>query len=89
MDHFFDAVADGNQIQKSKPNPEVFLLEARKLGVAPEDCVVIEDAASGIEAALAGGMKAVGVGSAASYPEAHYAVKDLTCISAMISLKLS
>jgi beta-phosphoglucomutase len=64
---YFDAVADGNQITKSKPDPEVFLLAAKLLGIAPEDCVVVEDAYAGIDAAKAGGMKAAGVGDASKY----------------------
>lgn len=84
---FFDAVADGNEIKNSKPDPEVFLLAARKLGVKPESCVVVEDAGAGIEAALAGGMKAVGVGTAARYPKAHYGARDLSCITAEELLK--
>lgn len=64
---YFDAVADGNQIVHSKPDPEVFLLAARLLGIPPEECVVIEDAVAGIDAAKAGGMRAVGVGDASKY----------------------
>ena len=56
---FFDAISDGNNIKNSKPDPEVFLLAARKLGVRPEDCAVVEDAGAGIEAAGAGGMTAL------------------------------
>lgn len=56
---FFDAVADGNEILHSKPNPEVFLLAAKKLQVKPENCVVVEDAKAGIVAAKAAGMSAV------------------------------
>ena len=68
----FDAVADGNQITRSKPDPEVFVLAAKLLALAPEDCLVVEDADAGVEAALAGGMKALGVGSAAQNPRATY-----------------
>jgi beta-phosphoglucomutase len=64
----FDAVSDGNQITHSKPHPEVFLLAAKLLQLPPADCLVVEDADAGIEAALAGGMKALGVGSAAKNP---------------------
>ena len=64
---YFDAVADGNQIKNSKPDPEVFLLAAELLGIPPQDCVVVEDAYAGIDAAKAGGMKAVGVGDASKY----------------------
>ena len=59
LDGFFDAVADGTEITRSKPDPEVFLKAAAKLGVAPEDCAVVEDAKAGIEAANAGGMAAL------------------------------
>lgn len=55
---FFDAVADGTDITRSKPDPEVFLCAAGKLGAAPADCAVIEDARAGIQAAKAGGMTA-------------------------------
>ena len=60
----FDAVVDGNAPVPPKPAPDIFLVAAEKLGVRPQETVVFEDAAAGIEAALAGGMAAVGVGSA-------------------------
>lgn len=55
---FFDAIADGTDITKTKPDPEVFLKAAEKLGIAHGDCAVVEDAKAGIEAAKAGGMTA-------------------------------
>lgn len=55
---FFDAVADGTDITRSKPDPEVFLIAAEKLGIRPADCAVVEDAKAGIQAAKAGGMTA-------------------------------
>ena len=64
---YFDAISDGNNIKNSKPDPEVFLKAAEYLGIAPEDCYVVEDAEAGIEAALAGGFTAIGVGGAAAY----------------------
>ena len=67
---YFDAVADGNQIKNSKRDPEVFLLAAKLLGIDPAECVVVEDAYAGIDAAKAGGMKAVGVGDASKYEKA-------------------
>lgn len=82
MAHFFDAVADGNEITKSKPDPEVFLLAARKLGVPPENCAVVEDAEAGIEAALAGGMLVLGVGAAAGSRKATFGARDLSTITA-------
>jgi beta-phosphoglucomutase len=59
----FDAVVDGTMITNTKPHPEIFLLAASKLGIEPRNCVVFEDAEAGVEAALAAGMKCVGVGS--------------------------
>ena len=56
---FFDAIADGTDITHSKPDPEVFLIAAEKLGLAPADCAVVEDAKAGIQAAKAGGMTAL------------------------------
>ncbi|MCX7771848.1 MAG: beta-phosphoglucomutase, partial [Clostridia bacterium] len=59
---YFDAIIDGNKVSKAKPDPEVFLLGAKELSVEPSECVVFEDAQAGIEAAKAGGMKAVAIG---------------------------
>ncbi len=70
----FDAVIDGNHTSRSKPDPEVFLLGAKALGVPPAECLVFEDAVAGIEAAHRGGMKAVGVGSAAVLREAELVI---------------
>lgn len=58
----FDAIADGNSVEQAKPEPDLFLVAADLLGLAPERCVVVEDANSGVDAALAAGMVAVGVG---------------------------
>jgi beta-phosphoglucomutase len=58
----FDAVVDGTMITHSKPDPEIFLLAAKKLGVDPKDCLVFEDAEAGVEAALSAGMQCVGIG---------------------------
>lgn len=62
--HLFDVVVDGNSITEAKPDPEVFLAGARRLGVEPSHCVVFEDAIAGIEAAHNAGMYCVGVGEA-------------------------
>ena len=59
----FDALVDGSMIIDTKPDPEIFMLTAQKLNVAPKDCVVFEDAEAGVEAAIRAGMKVVGVGS--------------------------
>lgn len=59
---YIDEISCGIDVTKSKPDPEVFLVAAAKLKLSPEDCLVVEDAAAGIEAAKAGGMKSLGVG---------------------------
>ncbi|MEI6865167.1 beta-phosphoglucomutase [Flavicella sp.] len=58
----FTAIVDGNDVSKAKPNPEVFLIAAEKLKLKPENCIVIEDAAAGIEAAKRAKMVSVGIG---------------------------
>lgn len=68
----FDAVADGHDTTRSKPDPEVFLVAAQKLGALPQNCLVVEDADAGIAAGNAAGMKTLGVGPAAQNPNATY-----------------
>lgn len=68
----FDAISDGNNITKSKPDPEVFRKAAEYLGVGPAHCVVVEDAFAGVDAAKVGGMRAAAIGDAASYDKADY-----------------
>lgn len=63
MEHDFDAVVDGTMITRTKPDPEIFLITAERIGVSAGSCVVIEDAVAGVEAALAAGMKCIGIGS--------------------------
>jgi len=77
----FDAIIDGNKIHSAKPDPEVFLKGAEELGLAPENCVVFEDAQAGIEAAIAGGMKCIGVGSPLNLGRANLVVPDLKNIT--------
>ena len=62
--HFFDAVADGNCITRSKPHPEVFLKAAEMIGLPPERCLVVEDAHAGVEAAVAGSFDCAAMGDA-------------------------
>ena len=71
-------MADGNAIKNSKPDPEVFLLAASLLGLEPKNCLVMEDADAGVEAAVAGGMRALGVGSAAANAKAVFHAEDLS-----------
>lgn len=80
----FDAVSDGTNITKSKPDPEVFLKAAEYTHTAPEHCLVVEDAVAGIDAAKAGGMMAAGVGEAARCEKTDYPigrVEDLLQLS--------
>lgn len=73
----FDAVADGNDIKKSKPDPEVFLVAAKRLELSPKDCLVVEDADAGVEAALTAGMDVLAVGYAAINGNATYSANGL------------
>lgn len=69
---FFDAISDGNNITKSKPDPEVFLKAAEFLGLKPETCLVVEDAEAGVDAAIAGGMDAAAIGDAVGCGKGTY-----------------
>lgn len=62
LDNEFDAIVDGTMIEKTKPDPEIFLLAAQMLGVKPIECLVFEDAQAGVEAARRAGMRCVGIG---------------------------
>ena len=75
---YFEVVIDGNGVTDPKPHPEVFLNGAKALGLAPEACLVFEDAASGIAAAKAGGFTAVGVGNPHIADIADIYLNDLT-----------
>ncbi len=72
----FDAISDGTNISKSKPDPEVFLKAAQFLGVEPSECWVVEDAYAGIDAAKNAGMKAIGIGDAAEYEKADEKIEN-------------
>ena len=77
----FTAIVDGNDVSKAKPDPEVFLIGAKKLGINPENCVVVEDAIAGIEAANAAKMISIGIGDVNVLNEADYVFKDMTAIT--------
>ena len=85
---FFDAIVDGYDITRTKPDPEIFLLAAERLGVEPAECVVFEDAESGIEAAKRAGMGCVGVGNSNRLSRADTVVENLTEITAEQILRL-
>jgi beta-phosphoglucomutase len=73
----FDAVADGNNVRKAKPDPEVFLKAAEMVGVKPDKCIVFEDAVAGVQAALNAGMYCIGIGSPVILEKAHFVVPGL------------
>ena len=75
--HHFDQLVDGNMVSKAKPDPEVFLTAAKLLNLAPQYCVVFEDAEAGVEAALAADMRVVGVGDEAVLGKATRVTADL------------
>ncbi|TAH49769.1 MAG: beta-phosphoglucomutase [Chloroflexota bacterium] len=62
IENLFDAIADGNSVERQKPAPDLFLFAAKELHLAPNECVVVEDAEAGIEAAKAGGFLTIGLG---------------------------
>ena len=75
---YFRTIVDGNAVAKAKPDPQVFLIAAAELGVAPEACVVFEDALAGIEAANAAGMVSIGIGDPEVLTEADRVFRDFT-----------
>ena len=78
LTEMFDAISDGTNIQRSKPDPEVFIKAAQFLGLEPQQCLVVEDADAGIEAAVAAGMYSAAVSPAAETGKADYLLKDFT-----------
>ncbi len=79
--NMFDVVIDGNRIHKAKPDPEVFLKASEEMSLSPSCCIVFEDAQAGIEAAIAGGMKSVGVGKPGLLGRADLVIPDLRKIT--------
>jgi len=77
LSDYVDAIADGNSVQHPKPAPDLFLFAADLIGLKPSQCVVVEDAAVGIEAAIAAGMWAVGIGSCDRFDAANIVLPSL------------
>ncbi|MEO2062942.1 MAG: beta-phosphoglucomutase [Christiangramia sp.] len=77
----FDAIVDGTDVSKAKPDPEVFLIAAEKLKAEPQDCVVFEDSVAGVEAANIGKMTSIGIGDEKVLQEADHIFNDFTEIS--------
>jgi len=73
----FQTIVDASQISRSKPDPETFTTAAELLGVAPNECIVFEDSLAGIQAALSGGMRAIGIGKPSDLPGAELHINNL------------
>jgi len=84
----FNAVVDGNDVSKAKPNPEVFLIAAEKINIPSENCIVFEDSVAGVQAANMAKMTSIGIGQKTNLHEAHYVFKDFTEIDKDFILKL-
>lgn len=74
----FDAIVDGNDVSKAKPDPEVFLIAAQHLNMKPEDCIVFEDSVAGVQAANTANMISIGIGEKHVLHEADYIFSDFT-----------
>lgn len=81
-----DTVVCGLEVTRSKPDPQVFLMAAERLGVEPCCCLVVEDADAGIEAAKAGGMYALAVGAAKGNPKADWRTDNLATATEVLDL---
>ena len=77
----FDAIVDGNDVTKAKPDPEVFLIAAKELNIKPEDCIVFEDSVAGVQAANKANMISIGIGEKDVLHEADYIFRDFTEMS--------
>ncbi|AEE47101.1 beta-phosphoglucomutase [Cellulomonas fimi] len=75
---WFDAISDGENITRSKPDPEVFLRAAEFLALTPAQCAVVEDARAGVDAAVAGGFTCFGIGDAATHPRVTWSIESLS-----------
>ncbi len=75
--HAFNAIVDASQVTHGKPHPETFLKAADLLGIAPEKCLVFEDSAAGVQAAIEGGMNAIGIGTPEDLPGAIMHLRNL------------
>lgn len=82
---YFDAVSDGNNITKSKPDPEVFVNAANMLGLPANECFVVEDSKAGIDAAKTGGFVAIGIGDAANYEKTDLKISKISEILSILT----
>lgn len=82
----FDVIIDGSDIKKSKPNPEIFILASKQLNINPKDCLVVEDAIAGIQAAKGAGMSTFAVGEATKLQLANYNTNNLLDIIKLMEI---
>jgi len=88
IEDLFDVIADGHSVKNTKPAPDIFLFAAKELGIKPEDCIVVEDAEAGIDAALAGNMLPIGIGPEERVGKARYRFKKTGDITLTKLLKI-
>lgn len=79
--NYFDDIVDGNDVSNAKPDPEVFIVGAKKANQTNENSIVFEDSVAGIEAANVAGMTSIGIGEASVLNEAKYNFNNFTEIS--------
>ncbi|WP_046743234.1 beta-phosphoglucomutase [Kordia zhangzhouensis] len=87
-DIFKNAIVDGNDVSKAKPDPEVFLIAAQKLNIEPTNCIVFEDSVAGVTAANTAGMISIGIGSKETLGHADYIFNDFTEIQTLFIQEL-
>ena len=84
----FDTIVDGNDVSTAKPDPEVFLIAAERLGIEPKDCIVIEDAFAGVQAANSAGMTSVAIGDPEVLKGADYNLKNTKELTVALARQL-
>ncbi len=83
----FDVVSDGHSVERQKPAPDLFLHAAKQLGLTPQECVVVEDAAAGIEAARSGSFRTIGLGPRERVGNAELILPNLAGVKLVDLLK--
>lgn len=86
---YFDSLSDGSSVHNTKPAPDLFLDAAFKLGVKPEECIVLEDSAAGVQAALSANMKVIGIGPSGRVGQAHWRFDSTANIDPAVFLPLA
>ena len=82
----FDVIVDGNDIKEAKPNPEIFIKAQQNLSLKTDECVVIEDATSGIDAANAANIISIGIGPASKYEKTQIKINKITDLIDIINI---